>query len=48
MGAGGIGAAVIEWTADLIGSLSDTMFLLIIPTILCLILALLVRHPAGN
>ncbi|AKB58012.1 hypothetical protein [Methanosarcina barkeri] len=48
MGAGGIGAAVIGWTADLIGSLSDTMFLLIIPTILCLILALLVRHPAGN
>ncbi|WP_155398124.1 hypothetical protein [Methanosarcina barkeri] len=48
MGAGGIGAAVIVWTADVIGSLSDTMFLLIISTILYPILALFVRHPAGN
>ncbi|WP_229397126.1 hypothetical protein [Methanosarcina sp. DH1] len=48
MGAGGIGTAVIGWAADVIGSLSDTMFLLIIPTILCPFLALFFWYPAGN
>ena len=48
MGIGGVGAAIIGWAADIMGSLSDAMFLLIIPTILCPILALLVRYPAEN
>jgi len=48
MGVGGAGAAVIGWVADVMGSLSDAMFLLIIPTILCPILALFVRYPEGN
>jgi len=48
MGVGGIGAAVIGWAADMMGSLSDALFLLIIPTILCPILALFVRYPERN
>lgn len=48
MGIGGVGAAIIGWAADIMGSLSDAMFLLIIPTILCPILALFVRYPAEN
>jgi FSR family fosmidomycin resistance protein-like MFS transporter len=48
MGVGGVGAAVIGWAADVMGSLSDAMFLLIIPTILCPILALFVQYPVRN
>lgn len=48
MGIGRVGAAIIGWAADIIGSLSDAMFLLIIPTMLCPILALFVRHPVRN
>jgi len=45
IGVGGVGAAVIGWAADVMGSLSDAMFLLVIPTILCPILALFIRYP---
>jgi MFS transporter, FSR family, fosmidomycin resistance protein len=45
MGVGGIGAAIIGWAADLMGSLPDAMFLLIIPTILCPILAVFIKYP---
>jgi len=48
MGVGGVGAAVIGWAADVTGSLSNAMFLLIIPTILCPILALFARYPEEN
>lgn len=48
MGIRGVGATIIGWAADIVESLLDAMFLLIIPTILCPILALLVRYPAGN
>ena len=45
MGVGGIGAALIGWAADLMGSLAGAMFLLIIPTAICPLLALLIRYP---
>lgn len=45
MGVGGAGVALIGWAADIMGSLSDAMFLLIIPTIACPILALLIKYP---
>lgn len=45
LGIGGIGTAVIGWAADIMGSLPDAMFLLIIPTILCPVLALFIRYP---
>jgi FSR family fosmidomycin resistance protein-like MFS transporter len=45
MGIGGIGAAIIGWAADVMGSLPDAMFLLVIPTILCPVLALLINYP---
>ena len=45
MGVGGLGAAVIGWAADALGSLSAAMFLLIVPTVLCPVLALLIRYP---
>lgn len=45
MGVGGIGAAVIGWAADIMGSLSSALYLLIIPTICCPVLALLIRYP---
>lgn len=45
MGVGGVGAAVIGWAADVMGSLSAALYLLIIPTILCPVLALLIRYP---
>ncbi|MDR0981486.1 MAG: MFS transporter, partial [Methanocalculaceae archaeon] len=45
MGVGGVGAAVIGWAADVMGSLSAALYLLIIPTVLCPILALLIRYP---
>lgn len=48
MGVGGVGAAIIGWAADMMGSLSDAMFLLIIPTIICPILALFVQYPVEN
>ncbi len=47
MGVGGIGTALIGWAADQMGSLPDAMFLLVIPTILCPILALFIRYPEG-
>lgn len=49
MGVGGAGAALIGWIADVMGSLPDAMFLLVIPTILCPFLALFIRYPnKGN
>ncbi|WP_048142554.1 MFS transporter [Methanosarcina sp. 2.H.T.1A.6] len=48
MGVGGVGVAVIGLAADVMGSLFDAMFLLIIPTTLCPILAMFVRYPVGN
>ncbi|HJK78268.1 MAG TPA: MFS transporter [Methanocorpusculum sp.] len=45
LGVGGLGAAVIGWAADVMGSLSAALYLLIIPTILCPVLALLIRYP---
>jgi MFS transporter, FSR family, fosmidomycin resistance protein len=48
MGMGGIGAAIIGWAADLMGSLPHAMFLLIIPTILCPILAVFIKYPEDN
>ena len=45
MGVGGVGAALIGWAADVMGSLPDAMFLLIVPTVLCPILALFIRYP---
>ena len=45
VGVGGIGAAIIGWAADSMGSLPDAMFLMIIPTILSPILALFIRYP---
>ena len=44
-GVGGIGTAIIGWAADVMGSLTDAMFLLVIPTILCPILALFIKYP---
>jgi len=44
MGIGGVGAALIGWAADIMGSLPDAMFLLIVPTILCPILALFIKY----
>lgn len=45
VGIGGVGAAVIGWAADVMGSLSEAMFLMIIPTIICPVLALFIRYP---
>jgi MFS transporter, FSR family, fosmidomycin resistance protein len=45
VGVGGVGAAIIGWAADVMGSLPDAMFLLVIPTILCPVLALFIRYP---
>lgn len=45
MGVGGLGAAAIGWAADVMGSLSAALYLLLIPTILCPVLALLIRYP---
>ncbi len=45
IGVGGIGAALTGYLADIMGSLSDAMFLLIIPTIICPIFALFIRYP---
>ncbi len=45
VGVGGIGAAIIGWAADNMGSLPDAMFLMIIPTALSPILALFIRYP---
>lgn len=45
VGVGGIGAAIIGWAADSMGSLPDAMFLMIIPTALSPILALFIRYP---
>ena len=45
MGVGGLGAAAIGWAADVMGSLSAALYLLIIPTILCPVLALLIKYP---
>jgi len=48
VGMGGIGAAIIGWAADVMGSLPDAMFLLVIPTVLCPILALFIKYPEGK
>lgn len=48
LGIGGIGAAIIGWAADVFGSLPQAMFLLIIPTILCPVLALFIRYPENK
>ena len=45
MGVGGVGAAVIGWAADMMGSLAPALYLLIIPTILCPVLALFIKYP---
>jgi FSR family fosmidomycin resistance protein-like MFS transporter len=45
VGAGGIGTAIIGWAADVMGSLADAMFLLVIPTIICPVLALFIKNP---
>jgi FSR family fosmidomycin resistance protein-like MFS transporter len=47
VGVGGIGAAIIGWAADGMGSLPDAMFLMVIPTIICPILAVFIKYP-GN
>lgn len=47
VGVGGIGAAIIGWAADAMGSLPDAMFLMVIPTIICPILAVFIKYP-GN
>ncbi len=44
MGIGGVGAALTGWAADVMGSLPDAMFLLIVPTALCPILALFIKY----
>ncbi|MFA5452960.1 MAG: MFS transporter [Candidatus Methanomethylophilaceae archaeon] len=44
MGIGGVGAALIGWAADVMGSLPNAMFLLIVPTVLCPILALFIKY----
>ena len=44
LGIGRIGAAIIGWAADIFGSLPDAMFLLIIPTIFCPVLALFIQY----
>ena len=44
MGFGGVGAALIGMAADVMGSLPDAMFLLIVPTVLCPILALFIKY----
>jgi len=48
VGMGGIGAAIIGWAADQMGSLPSAMFLLIIPTLLCPILAVFIKYPQGE
>ncbi len=48
LGIGGIGAAIIGWAADVLGTLPQAMFLMIIPTILCPILALFIRYPENR
>nr|WP_319540637.1 MFS transporter [uncultured Methanospirillum sp.] len=49
VGMGGVGAAIIGWAADQMGSLPNAMFLLIIPTVLCPILAVFIKYPErGN
>jgi FSR family fosmidomycin resistance protein-like MFS transporter len=45
MGVGGIGAAVVGWAADMMGSLSSALYLLLIPTFLCPVFALLIEYP---
>ncbi|MDD1724311.1 MAG: MFS transporter [Methanospirillum sp.] len=45
VGVGGVGAGITGWAADVMGSLPDAMFLLVIPTILCPVLALFIRYP---
>ncbi|MDO5844620.1 MAG: MFS transporter [Methanocorpusculum sp.] len=45
LGLGGLGAALIGWIADSIGSLSAAMFLLAIPVILCPIITIFVKYP---
>ena len=44
MGVGGIGAALTGYMADSMGSLTDAMFLMIIPIAACPIIALFVRY----
>jgi FSR family fosmidomycin resistance protein-like MFS transporter len=45
MGVGGIGAVAVGWAADVMGSLSAALYLLLIPTILCPVFALLIEYP---
>jgi FSR family fosmidomycin resistance protein-like MFS transporter len=45
MGVGGIGAAVVGWAADMMGSLSLALYMLLIPTFLCPVFALLIEYP---
>jgi FSR family fosmidomycin resistance protein-like MFS transporter len=45
MGIGGVGAAVVGWAADMMGSLSSALYLLLIPTFLCPVFALLIEYP---
>jgi FSR family fosmidomycin resistance protein-like MFS transporter len=45
MGVGGIGAAAVGWAADVMGSLSTALYLLLVPTILCPFFALLIEYP---
>jgi Arabinose efflux permease len=45
MGIGGVGAALIGYLADTMNSLPDAMFLLIVPVIICPILAIFVKYP---
>jgi len=40
-----VGTAIIGWAADVMGSLTGAMFLLVIPTILCPILAVFIKYP---
>ena len=44
MGLGGMGAALTGYLADMMGSLTDAMFLTVIPIAACPIIALFVRY----
>ena len=44
-GVGGAGVALIGYAADIMNSLPDAMFLLIVPVIICPILAIFVKYP---
>ncbi len=48
MGVGGIGSALTGYLADAMGSLTDAMFLMVIPIAACPIIALFVKYDEDN